>query len=109
MSVKELQAALKFSESILGTIRECLLVLDADLRVVSANTFFYKLFSLTPSETEGQLIYEISKHEWDIPALRRLLEELLPKNTFFENFEVEHEFNSLGRRTLLLNARRMHS
>ena len=108
-TIDELRYALKNSASILETIRECLLVLDADLRVVYANTSFYKMFSLTPREVEGKLIYEIGKHEWDIPELRQLLEELLPRNTFFENFEVEHDFNSLGRRTLLLNARRMHS
>ena len=109
MSLKELKDALKYSDTILETIRECILVLDADLRVVSANTSFYQLFSLESGDVEGKLVYEIGHREWDIPALRRLLEELLPKNTFFENFEVEHEFHSLGKRTMLLNARRMHN
>ena len=108
-SSEELKSALKYCASILETISECLLVLDAGLRVVSANKAFYELFPLTPAEVEGKLIYEIGKREWDIPELRRLLEELLPQNTFFDNFEVEHEFNSLGRRVMLLNARRILS
>ena len=109
MSVDNLQRALKYSASILETIHECLVVLDAGLKVVSANKSFYNLFSLTPGEVEGKLIYEVGRHELDIPALRRLLEELLPQNTFFERFEVRHGFNSLGHRTMLLNARRIYS
>jgi two-component system cell cycle sensor histidine kinase/response regulator CckA len=104
-----LREALDYANSIIETIHDSLLVLDADLRVVSANEAFYETFELTPSHTEGKLIYELGNGQWDIPELRELLEEILPKNTAFNDFEVDHEFPSIGRRVMLLNARRMLS
>ena len=100
--------AQKHVESIVETIREPLLVLTADLNVISANQSFYQTFKVTPEETEGRPIYSIGNHQWGIPALRRLLEEIIPQNTHFNNFEVDHEFPGLGRRTMLLNARRIY-
>jgi diguanylate cyclase (GGDEF)-like protein/PAS domain S-box-containing protein len=91
-----------------ATIREPLLVLDASLKIVGANNSFYKLFSVKPQETEGRLVYKICNNQWDIPKLRELLEEILPKNTSFSDFEVEHDFPQIGRRTMILNARRIH-
>ena len=105
---QELQQALKFAEGIVATVREPLLVLDASLRIVWANNSFYKLFSVKPQETEGRLIYEIGNNQWDIPKLRELLQEILPRNTSFSDFEVEHDFPQIGRRTMILNARRIH-
>jgi PAS domain S-box-containing protein len=99
--------ARQFAESVTNTVRESLLVLDRDLRVISANQTFYRQFATTPEETEGHLLYEIGNRQWDIPELRRLLEDILPHNTSFENFEVEHNFEGIGRRTMLLNARRI--
>jgi PAS domain S-box-containing protein len=99
----------KHVESILETIREPLLVLTADLNVISANQSFYQTFKVTPEETEGRFIYSIGNHQWDIPALRKLLEEIIPQNTHFNNFEVDHKFPGLGRRIMLLNARRIYS
>jgi PAS domain S-box-containing protein len=100
--------AKKHFESVVETVREPLLVLTADLNVISANQSFYETFKVTSEETEGRFIYSIGNHQWDIPALRRLLEEIIPQNTHFNNFEVDHEFPGLGRRTMLLNARRIY-
>ncbi len=108
-TTRQLQEALDYAESIIATIREPLIILDDKLRILTANGSFYEMFSLTPPETQGKLIYELSNGQWNIPQLRELLEDILPKNTIFENFEVEHEFPGIGRRILLLNARRVHN
>jgi PAS domain S-box-containing protein len=104
----DLSEALEYAESIVATIHEPLVVLDADLKILSANDAFYRTFLAKPAETEGRLIYDIGNRDWDIPQLRRLLEDILPKNTSFEHFEVNHDFPGLGRRTMILNARRVH-
>ena len=97
----------EYAESIINTVREPLIVLDQDLRVVSASRSFYKVFKVNPKETEGQLIYNLGNKQWDIPRLRELLETILPQKTTFNNFEVEHEFSTIGKRTMLLNARQI--
>ena len=102
------EKAQKYTESIVETIREPLLVLTADLKVITANRSFYETFHVTPEETEGRFVYSIGNHPWDIPALRELLEEIVPQNTHFNDFEVDHEFPAIGRRTMLLNARRIY-
>jgi len=102
------QEARLYAESIIATVREPLLVLDAEQHVISANREFYRTFHVTEKETEGQLLYDLSNREWDIPALRKLLEEILPQNTSFDDYEVEHNFPHIGRRTMLLNARRIY-
>ena len=101
------QEANAYAETILETVREHLVVLDGDLRVVSANRSFYQTFQASPEETEGHLIYELGNHQWDIPRLRVLLEEMLPKDTKVEDFEVDHEFPTIGRRAMLINAHRI--
>jgi len=100
--------AWRFAESITNTVQEALLVLDQDLRVVSANQTFFRTFEVAREETEGRLIYELGNHQWDLPELRRLLEDILPHRSSFDNFEVEHQFERIGRRTMLLNARQIH-
>jgi PAS domain S-box-containing protein len=107
-TTRQLQEALDYAENIISTIREPLLVLDNDLRIISANQSFYRVFSVAPEETEGRLIYEIGNGQWNFTKLRELLENILPKNTSFENYEVDHEFAGLGRKIMLLNARRIH-
>ncbi len=97
-----------YARGIVDTVREALLVLDKDLRVISANRSFYRLFKVSPEETEDGLVYDIGNKQWDIPKLRELLEEIIPKNSEFNDFEVEHKFPQIGRRTMLLNARRVH-
>ncbi|MDD4998262.1 MAG: sigma 54-interacting transcriptional regulator, partial [Syntrophales bacterium] len=98
----------KYAESIVETIREPLIVLTPDLRVITANHSFYRTFQVTPEETEGRFVYSLSDHAWDIPSLRELLEKIVPHNTQFNDFEVDHEFPVIGRRTMLLNARRVY-
>ncbi|MCG6980169.1 MAG: PAS domain-containing protein [Deltaproteobacteria bacterium] len=102
------QETREYAESIVDTVREGLLVLDADLRVISANRSFYETFKVKPEETEGQLLYDLGNRQWDIPKLRELLEEILPTDTTFDSFEVEHEFKIIGRRVMHLNARRIY-
>ena len=101
------QSNATYAESIVATAREPLLVLDRDLRVVSANRAFLRRFKMTVAEVEGQLIYDLGHGQWKIPELRRLLEKILPGNDHLEGFEVEHRFPVIGRRTMLLNARRL--
>ncbi|MFB3765691.1 MAG: CheR family methyltransferase [Methanotrichaceae archaeon] len=95
----------EYAEGIIRTIREPLMVLDDDLRAVSANPSFYRVFRMTPQETEGHLLYDLGNHHWDIPALRQLLEDILPKSTQIEDFLVEHDFPGIGHRKMLINAR----
>lgn len=102
-----IQTARKFAESIVETVREPLIVLDADLRVISANKSFFNAFKVTKEQAEGRLIYELGDRQWDIPELRRFLGEILDKSDYFKNFKVCHEFPVIGRRKMLLNARRI--
>lgn len=102
---KKLNNSLKYNQNIVDTIREALVILDSDLRVISANHSFYNIFKLLPIEVEGKHIYKINNDSWDIPLLRKLLEEIIPCNNFFDNFEVEHDFPLIGKKRLLLNAR----
>ncbi|HEX5268830.1 MAG TPA: PAS domain S-box protein, partial [Gemmataceae bacterium] len=97
-----------YAEAIIATVREPLVVLESDLRVRTANRSFYNTFRVRPAETEGKLLYDLGNRQWDIPALRKLLEDILPENTAFEGFEVEHDFPAIGRRVMLLNARRLY-
>ncbi len=97
----------EYSESIINTIREPLIALDQDLRVVSVSRSFYEVFKVNPKETVGHLIYDLGNKQWDIPRLRELLETILPQKTTFDNYEVEHDFSTIGRRIMLLNARQI--
>ncbi len=107
--IQAVQEAREYAESIVETVREPLLVLDGDLKIISANRSFFKTFQVKPEETKGSLIYELGNRQWDIPRLRELLEDILPQNTIFEGFEVEHHFPTIGRRKMLLNARKIVS
>ena len=103
------KAFLDIFDSILGSIREPLVVLDPDLKVIKANPSFYRTFNVNPEQTEGTLIYDLGNRQWDIPKLRELLEEILPQNTKFNDFEVEHHFDTIGRKIMHLNARRIYN
>jgi len=100
-------AAQRCAASIVQTVREPLLVLDDQLRVVSANQSFYRIFQVTPREVEQQLLYHLCHGAWNIPDLRRLLEEILPKSTSFQDFVVDAMFPHIGRKVLVLNGRRL--
>jgi two-component system, chemotaxis family, CheB/CheR fusion protein len=103
----QLQAARAYSEDIVKTIREPLLVLSADLHVQHTNPAFLQFFHVNPIETEHQLFFELENRQWDIPSLRILLENVLPERQSFQDFEVDHIFPSIGHKILLLNARRI--
>ncbi len=102
-----IQAAGVYAASIVETVREPLLVLDDQLRVVSANQSFYRTFQITPREVEQQLLYHLCNGAWNIPELRRLLEEILPECTSFQDFVVDQTFPRIGHRVLALNGRRL--
>ena len=102
-----LEQSLAYAETIVDTVREPLLVLDGSLRVLTASRAFYQTFGVSPEETAGQYIYNLGNGQWDIPALRTLLEEVLPQAKSFDDFEVTHDFATIGRRVMLLNARRL--
>jgi len=103
----EADEAREYAENIINTVREPLIVLDSDLRVFSSNRSFYNSFKVTPQETVGNLIYDLGNRQWDIPKLRTLLEDILPKNNKFDDYEVEHVFSNIGHKIMLLNARRI--
>jgi two-component system CheB/CheR fusion protein len=104
---KSVTSSSEYSESIINTIREPLIALDQDLRVVSVSRSFYEVFKVLPEQTVGQLIYDLGNKQWDIPKLRELLETILPQQATFDNYEVEHDFTTIGRRIMLLNARQI--
>jgi PAS domain S-box-containing protein len=102
------QDTLDYANNIIATLREPFLVLSKDLRVKTANRQFYKTFQISPEETENRFVYDLGNRQWDIPALRTLLEEVLSNNQPIHDYEVEHDFQSIGRRIMQLNARRIH-
>jgi len=104
---KSADEASEFAESVINTVREPLISLDQDLRVVTVSRSFYEFFKVNPEETVGQLIYDLGNKQWDIPKLRELLETILPQKATFDNYEVEHDFSTIGRRIMLLNARQI--
>ncbi|MEI6259781.1 MAG: CHASE domain-containing protein, partial [Deltaproteobacteria bacterium] len=103
----EIQAALEYAENIVETVREPLLVLSAALKILTANHSFYDTFKVTPEATIGNFIFALGNRQWDIPRLRVLLEEILPHETTFNGYEVEHDFPNIGRKIILLNARQI--
>src|SRR5712671_6690628 len=96
-----------YAQNIVDTVREPLLMLDTTLRVRSANNAFYQTFHVSAEETEDRLIYELGNGQWDIPDLRTLLEDIVPQSSVFNDFELEHTFPVIGRRVMLLNARKL--
>jgi len=104
----KLQAFIEIFDNVLGSVREPLVVLDSDLKVVKANQSFYQVFKVKPEGTEGVLIYDLGNRQWNIPKLRELLEDILPQNSTFNDFEVEHIFEAIGRKIMHLNARRIY-
>ena len=106
---EELEQARELAEGIVDTVREPLIVLDAALQVVSASRSFYQYFRVAREDTVGRPIYELGNHQWDIPALRELLETILPRDRRFEGYAVEQDFAQIGRVRMLLSARRIVS
>lgn len=106
-SEQRTKMTLSYAENIVNTVREPLLVLDEDMQVVSANLSFYRIFGVTPEETEGNLLYDLAKRQWDIPGLHELLEKVVPEKTEVSDFKVDHVFPEIGHKLLLLNARQV--
>lgn len=104
---EQITEARDYAEAIVATIREPLLVLDKNLKIKSANSSYYQSFKVNQEETEGNFIFDVYNKQWDIPALRTLLENILPEKTSFKNFEINLNFQNLGERIMLLNAREL--
>jgi PAS domain-containing protein len=102
------KASWTYIRTVVDTVREPFVILDKDLRVIAANETFYRTFRAPVEDTEGKLFYQLGDGQWNIPALRKLLEDILPKDTFFRGFEVNHEFPGIGHKIMLLNARHIH-
>ncbi|MES2761156.1 MAG: CheR family methyltransferase [Bacteroidota bacterium] len=102
-----LEESYNYSQTIIATIHEPMIVLNSNLQVKSANKSFYKKFNVTVEETEGKQLFELGNKQWDIPKLRELLDSILAKNSQFENFVVTHTFPGLGEKVMLLNASRI--
>ncbi|MDO8514440.1 MAG: PAS domain-containing protein [bacterium] len=98
-----------YISTVIDTAREPFLILDENLRVLSANKTFYRFFRVTKKATEHTLVYKLGDGQWNIPALRKLLGKILPKSTFFANYEVDHDFPRIGRKIICLNARRIYA
>ncbi len=106
-SAELVRQARDYADAIVQTVREPLMVLTGDLRVVTANRQFYQSFQVNPGDTEGRSIFELGNGQWDIPQLRSLLYDLLPQNSQVDDFEVVHNFETIGPKTMRLNARKM--
>lgn len=108
-SQNELKEALNYAQAIMETMSDSLLVLDKELRVLSANKSFYQTFEVSVSDVENHLIYELGNRQWDLPGLRELLEEILPRKTYFDNFEVPFDFLKTDRSVMSFSARQIYS
>ncbi len=97
-----------YIKTVVDTVREPFLILDKNLCVMAANESFYRTFEVSEGDTENKLFYELGNRQWDIPSLRKLLEDILPKDSFFKGFEVAHDFPKIGRKVMILNARRIY-
>jgi len=107
LSKGDRQRAIEDMQVMMEVSREPFLILDIDLRVVEANPTFYQTFSVNPNETKGKFIYDLGNKQWNIPKLKQLLESILPQKKIFKDYEVEHNFPTIGKRIMLLNAQRL--
>jgi PAS domain-containing protein len=106
---KSKKLALHFMKTLVEVARESFLILGPNLRVISANPIFYEIFRVTPKETEGRFLYELGNGQWNISALRKLMEKILPNKKVVKNYEVKHVFETIGEKVMLLNARQVDS
>ena len=105
--IQQVEELYAYYEGILSTLHETMLILDKNIRVKSANKSFCKLFRVSEDESVGVSLYKLGDSQWNIPRLKELIEEIVPKNNRFDNFEVEHKFPIIGKKTMLLNAHRI--
>jgi chemotaxis protein methyltransferase CheR len=106
-SLSEIDRCNSLAHAIVATVREPLIVLDRSLRVMAASRSFYRMLHMDPADTQGRLFYELNSGRWDVPALRRLLQEVISGDLVVEAYEVVLDVPNLGRRTMLLNARQV--
>ena len=106
--LKKTEITFKYAESIVETVREPLVVLDGNLKVISANRSFYHTFQLPTDSTVGEYIYKLGDGEWNIPDLIKMLKNVIPNQEVFNDFLMEHKINKIGYRKMLLNARRIY-
>jgi len=104
---RERKAAPPLAQAIVDTVREPLLALDKQFRVVTASRSFYATFQVKSEDTAGRLLYALGDGQWDIPGLRGRLEKIVPEHAVLEGYEVEQEYPGIGRRIMLLNARKV--
>jgi nitrogen-specific signal transduction histidine kinase len=97
-----------YIKTVVDIVREPILILDENLCVMAANEPFYQMFQVESHDTEGEVVYELGNGQWNIPTLRKLLEDILPQHTFFKGFEVDHVFPLIGRKVMILNARQIY-
>jgi two-component system CheB/CheR fusion protein len=107
MRNEQLAEIQEYTEAIFSTIREALIILDKNLRIKNVNSTFYKIFGVSEEETTGQLLYDLGNGQWNIPRLKELLEEIIPRNAEINDFEVTHHFPVIGEKTMMLNAKRL--
>lgn len=107
LTVEDVVVMYAYAEAIVETVREPLVILDGNLKIKTANKAFFEAFRVTKKETYNKLIFELGNKQWNIPELKKLLKKILPKNSHFNDFEVTHNFNDIGKRTMILNARRI--
>lgn len=103
----KISEARAYAENILEAVKDPLIIMDGELRVFSANMSFYKTFKVLPKETEGEFIYDLGNRQWDIPDLRKLLSEIVTAKNSLDDYEITHEFETIGRKVMLLSARRV--
>jgi hypothetical protein len=101
------ELALRYMETMMACARESFLILDHGLRVIMANPIFYEVFQVLPEQTENKFLYELGNGQWNIPELRKLMEEILPDKKVVKDYEVNHKFETIGKKTMLLNARQI--
>lgn len=97
-----------YIKTVVDVVREPVIILDDAFRVLAANEPFYRTFRVEPKDTERRVVYELGDGQWNIPALKKLLEKILPTNSFFKGFEVSYDFPFIGRKVMILNARQIH-
>jgi len=102
------EESLIYITTVVDVIREPVIILDKNLCILAANDPFYSTFQVDSKDTVGKNVYELGNGQWDIPSLRKLLEEILPKNTFFKGYEVAHDFPYIGRKVMIINAQQIH-
>ncbi|MCX6718232.1 MAG: hypothetical protein NTY81_01320 [Candidatus Staskawiczbacteria bacterium] len=103
------ELALHYMKTLVDVARESFLILDAGLEVISANSIFYQTFKVEPAQTEGKFLYKLGNGQWNISELKKLMEEILPKKKVVKDYEVKHDFETIGQKTMLVNARQIDS